>query len=181
MQDLLNKWGIKLDYNMLLSMWNESHRHYHNQNHLIDLIDQVNEMQSKLSEKEYDKLLLCSLFHDIVYDPSKIDNEEKSADFFIEKCSNVNADILEVKQMILDTKTHKPSSNLSETFSSMDMSIVESDFERLLEWEDGISKEFAIFGDLYKPNRLAFLEKMMNEYPSNSTNLLKLIESIEAE
>ena len=51
MQDILNKWGIKVDYNILLGMWNESHRHYHNQNHLLDLIDQVNEKIDFLTEK----------------------------------------------------------------------------------------------------------------------------------
>ncbi len=180
MQDILNKWGIKVDYNILLGMWNESHRHYHNQTHLLDLIDQVNEKIDFLTESDYDKLLLCSLFHDIIYDPSKTDNEEKSAEFFIEKCSESNPDVLEVKQMILDTKTHEGSTTLSKLFSRMDMSIVQSDVETLLEWEEGISKEYAVFGDLYKPNRLAFLEKMMNEYPMNSTNLLKLIEHVES-
>lgn len=179
MQDLLNKWGVKVDYNILLSMWNESHRHYHNQTHLLDLINQINERKSEFTDKEYEKLMLCSLFHDIVYDPSQSDNEEKSAEFFVEKCSEVNSDVLEVKQMILDTKTHEPSSKLSETFSAMDMSIVEADIERLYEWEDGISREYSIFGELYRPNRVAFLEKMADKYPNNSSNLMKLVDYVE--
>jgi predicted metal-dependent HD superfamily phosphohydrolase len=178
LQELLNKWNIKCDVNTLLSMWNESHRHYHNLNHLNDLIDQINENKDKFSEKEYEKLILTALFHDCVYDPMKSDNEEKSADFFIECCSDKsNGDVLEVKQMILDTKTHQSTTNLSESFNRYDMSIVERDFDQLLEWERGISEEFSVYGkEVYKNGRLKFLESLMDNYPNNTENLLKLIE-----
>jgi len=181
MQNLLNKWGIKVDYNTLLSMWNESHRYYHNQTHLLDLIDKINERKSELSEREYDKLMLCSVFHDIIYDPTKTDNEEKSAEFFIERCSVISDDHLEIKQMILDTKEHNPTTPLSETFSEMDMSIVEADIEKLYEWESGVSKEFSFAGDMYKPHRVKFLEKMMDKYPGNSANLQFLIDDIKSD
>ena len=177
LQDLLNKWNIKCDVNTLLSMWNESHRAYHTLNHLNDVIDQINESKSKYSEKEYEKLMLTALFHDCVYDPMKIDNEEKSADFFMECCSDKsNGDVLEVKQMILDTKTHQSTTNLSESFNYYDMSIVERDFDQLLEWENGIHEEYKAYGELYKEGRLKFLESLLDKYPHNTENLLKLVE-----
>jgi len=181
MQEILDKWGIKVDYNLLLTMWNESQRSYHTQNHLLDLIDQINEYKDNLSQKEYDKLVLCALFHDIVYDPKKQNNEEMSADFFINSCTDKNnPDILEVKQMILDTKNHIPNTPLSEIFNSFDMKIVERDYDKLLEWEQGIYNEFASYGDLYKKGRIAFLEKMLDKYPHNTHNLLKLIDYVKS-
>ena len=69
LQQLLEKWNIKCDINTVLAMWNESHRSYHNLNHLNDLISQINENKSNFSEKEYEKLMLTAMFHDIVYDP----------------------------------------------------------------------------------------------------------------
>ena len=118
MQELLDKWNIKLNYNILLSMWNESHRAYHNQNHLLDLINQINENKSKFeSHKDYEKMVLCALFHDCVYDPMSNDNEEKSAEFFVNCCQEKNQDILDIKQMILDTKTHESTTPLSEEFN----------------------------------------------------------------
>jgi len=177
LQELLNKWNIKCDVNTLLSMWNESHRHYHNLNHLNDLIDQINENKAVYSEKEYEKLLITALFHDCVYDPMKQDNEEKSADFFLECCQDKeNKDNQDIKQMILDTKTHKANIPLSETFNKFDMSIVERDFNQLLEWENGIHSEFQPYGDLYKEGRLKFLESLLDKYPNNTENLLKLID-----
>jgi len=47
MQELLDRWNIKVNYNVLLAMWNESHRAYHTQNHLLDLIDQINESKNQ--------------------------------------------------------------------------------------------------------------------------------------
>lgn len=177
LQQLLNKWGIKCDVNTLLSMWNESHRHYHSLSHLNDLLDMINENQSKYSQNEYEKLILTVLFHDCVYDPMRNDNEEKSAEFFVECLTDKsNSDLLEVKQMILDTKTHQPNTKLSESFINYDMSIVERNFEDLLEWEKGIREEYKAYGDEYKEGRLKFLESLLDKYPTNTENLLKLVD-----
>jgi predicted metal-dependent HD superfamily phosphohydrolase len=177
LQELLNKWNIKCDVTTLLAMWNESHRAYHTLNHLNDVIDQINENKSKYSGKEYEKLMLTALFHDCIYDPMKNDNEEKSADFFIECCQDkTNSDVLEVKQIILDTKTHEATTNLSESFNYYDMSIVERDFDQLLEWENGIHEEFKAYGESYKEGRLKFLESLLDKYPHNTEYLLKLVD-----
>ena len=176
LQQLLNKWNIKSDINTLLAMWNESHRHYHNLDHLNDLINQINENKSKYSQKEYEKLIIASLFHDCIYEPSKNDNEEKSAQFF-ESCvvDKSDRDMQEIKQIILDTKTHQATIQLSEKFNQLDMSIVERDFDQLLKWERGIKEEFKVYGEKYKDGRLKFLESLLDKYPQNTENLLKLI------
>ena len=178
LQQLLKKWNIKCDINTILSMWNESHRSYHNLNHLNDLISQINENKSKYSEKEYEKLILTALFHDVVYDPASKTNEEDSANFLIEcAVDKKNSDILDVKQMILDTKTHNSTTNLSESFNNYDMNIVERDFDQLLEWERGISEEYSIYSkEEYKMSRLKFLESLLDKYTHNTENLLKLVE-----
>lgn len=177
MQELLDKWNIKLDYNTLLSMWNESHRHYHNQNHLLDLINQINEKKNSFdSQSDYEKMVLCALFHDCVYDPMRSDNEEKSAEFFENCCQEKNTDTQEIKQMILDTKTHEATTSLSEKFNHLDMNIVERDFEQLLEWETGIGQEYKAYGEMYKVGRLNFLESLLDKYPHNTENLLRLID-----
>ena len=71
LQQLLEKWSIKCDINTILSMWNESHRSYHNLNHLNDLISQINENKSKFSEKEYEKLMLADFRNEPKYIQNK--------------------------------------------------------------------------------------------------------------
>jgi pantetheine-phosphate adenylyltransferase len=182
LQQLLDKWNIKCDINTILSMWNESHRSYHNLNHLNDLISQINENKSKFSEKEYEKLMLSAIFHDIVYDPSSSTNEEDSANFLMEcVVDKSNEDILEVRQMILDTKTHNSTTNLSESFNNYDMNIVERDLDQLLDWEKGISEEFSVYPkEQYKEGRINFLESLLDKYPNNTENLLQLIEHVKS-
>lgn len=179
-QEILNKWHIKCDINTILSMWNESHRHYHNLNHLNDLISQINENTHAFTDKEYDMLVLTSLFHDCVYDPMRNDNEEKSAEFFENCCvDKSNPDVLKIKQMIIDTKSHKPSSRLSNIFISFDMNIVERNYEDLLEWENGISQEYSEYDNKdYKEGRIKFLESLLDKYIDNTDNLIKLIDYV---
>lgn len=179
LQSILDKWNIKISADTILDIWNESHRHYHNLNHLNSLLNKIEErfQNGEFDEKMKEKLIITALFHDIVYEPGKDDNEEKSAQFLLEVAiDKSNPDILEIERAILETKDHKSSTKLSEVFNDMDMSIVEEGFEELLEWEKGIYQEFKQFGDKYKSGRLKFLESLLDKYPTNSGNLVRLIE-----
>ena len=85
---------------------------------------------------------------------------------------------MDIKQAILDTKTHEATSVLSESFNKYDMNIVERDFNALLEWENGIFEEYKFAGDVYKEKRIEFLETLLDKYPLNSGNLSELIKYI---
>jgi predicted metal-dependent HD superfamily phosphohydrolase len=179
--ELLEKYKIKADIKMLLDMWNEPHRYYHNTFHLVDIHNQIlnDFINNKLNEKTTEKLLITNLFHDIVYNTDKNDNEEKSANFFLSLCVEKNdTHIIDIKQAILDTKTHNDDNYLSKLFNKYDMSIIESNYDKLLEWEAGIYEEYKIYGDKYKQGRLQFLESIIDKYPLNSGNLSKLIEFV---
>jgi hypothetical protein len=56
------------------------------------------------------------------------------------------------------------------------MNIVERDFNQLLEWEKGIMEEYKAYGETYKEGRLKFLESLLDKYPNNTENLLKLVD-----
>ena len=57
------------------------------------------------------------------------------------------------------------------------MNVIERDFESLLKWEDGIFNEYKSYGnEAYKMGRLSFLESLLDKYPQNTENLLKLID-----
>jgi pantetheine-phosphate adenylyltransferase len=176
---LLEKYKINIDSKIILDIWNESHRHYHNLNHLNDLIRQINEdfADGEIDQKEREKLTLVALFHDLIYDPKRNDNEEKSAEMFYRLCSEkYNLDLIEVNQIILDTKIHKPTSPLSQKFIDYDMDICRRDFDELLDWEIGIRNEYNMYNDdEYKKGRIFFLEGVLDKYPTNMDNILDLI------
>jgi predicted metal-dependent HD superfamily phosphohydrolase len=61
------------------------------------------------------------------------------------------------------------------------MNIVERDYDRLVEWENGISEEFSIYPEeTYKEGRLKFLESLLDKYTHNTENLLNLIEYVKS-
>ncbi|MDJ1483717.1 adenylyltransferase/cytidyltransferase family protein [Cytophagaceae bacterium YF14B1] len=153
--------------------WNEPHRFYHTEKHLSFLIDKIE--KSSLSEEEKDKLRLTAFFHDVVYDPTAQDNEERSAEMLKEVTQHPVTE--EVVEMILDTKTHKPRTELSRQFVDWDMAIVsDSDFTQLMEWERGVFKEFQFVDySMYKMGRLALLDEWTRKYPNNSQNLQNLM------
>jgi predicted metal-dependent HD superfamily phosphohydrolase len=178
---LLEKYNIKANINMLLEMWNEPHRSYHNLNHLVDLNNMITNdyVAGKLNEKTTEKLLLTALFHDIIYNPQRTDNEIKSAEFFESICNEKNdIHLQDIKQAIIDTQLHEGTNYLSILFNKYDMNVVERDYDSLLEWEKCIHEEYSFAGEAYKTGRLKFLESLVDKYPLNSANLTKLKEYV---
>src|SRR5204862_8045965 len=76
--------SITNDDKLIAKMWDEiktpyskSGRHYHNLTHL----DKLTELLSSVSEniQDWQTVVFSIAYHDIIYDPLKKDNEEKSA------------------------------------------------------------------------------------------------------
>ena len=178
-QGLFNKYEIVADATTILNIWNETGRYYHDIDHLNYIIDAIEKLDLSSDDKEL--LIIVAVFHDIVYDVQSGDNEEKSAEFFLKHCKWKNdPKIQEIKQIILDTKSHNATTELSKIFSKIDMDIVEKDYDTLLKWEDGIYNEYKIFGnEKYKEGRLKFLNSLPTKYPNNAGNLMKLIQHVE--
>ena len=162
-----------------MERWNEPHRHYHNIDFLEKLISSINEDfgDGFLSETDRDKLVLTALFHKLIYEPIKEDNEEKSSEVFHRFCGEkYNIDLVEVKQMILDLKRGVPCTPLSKKFLDYNMSICQKDFESLLTWEKSLREEYSMVENSnYKEKRIKYLESCLENYPLNMDNLLDLI------
>lgn len=178
-QYLLDKYHISASADDLLEKWDEPHRVYHGKEHLYNLFRQIEDDYDKgnITATEREKLELVALFHDIIYDPTRTDNEERSAKLLLSLCGTPkNAAILEIHEAILATANHEDVSPFSATFNRYDMNIVERGFDELLEWEHGIYEEYKSIGDdAYKKGRLQFLESLLHKYPDNRANLEKLI------
>ena len=175
----------------ILARWSEPHRAYHGPAHLADLFRLINihaELRehgslssgvsdTELSQREKDMLTLVAIFHDIIYNPRRTDNEAQSAELFLNSVGmdKDSADIQEIAQIIRDTKDHKPSTHLSSIFSHMDMDIVRRPYPELLQWEAGIRHEYShVPGIAYVVVRARFLGQMMKKYPENAEALRRL-------
>lgn len=157
--------GISLDdAETLGEKLREPHRFYHNVNHIADILSNISRLYPDNSNiKDKTILALAAFFHDAIYDPRRKDNEERSVEFFRKcissgGCNEENAEA--ICQIILDTKTHIPSSTLSEVFCDLDLyGLRHGNAERILTDEFNIFKEFQFYDySDYKKGRIAFLE-----------------------
>lgn len=166
------------DSESIMVHWREPHRYYHTVEHLEDLCKQF----ISVEDKDKRRLLTCAaLFHDIVYVPAAIDNEEKSVAVLAQNIGEHHSHFSIIRDIILDTKLHIPHSELSEIFCRADMrKITHSTLEELMEWDKKIFLEFQKFDySYYRLKRLEFLREMAHKYPYNAENINNLIRYVE--
>ena len=114
----------------ILSRYDEPHRHYHNWDHIEDLLRQC-------SKNIADNLFLAIIFHDIIYDPLSKTNELDSADYFFGFMKDK-----EVYDAIMATATHKPTNELGCKLCSIDLRIIHSHLKQFMDFEHKIFKEY---------------------------------------
>ena len=161
----------------VINSYNEPHRYYHTLEHIIYVLKELR--NSDLLK--HDELFLAAVFHDIVYNPQSSSNEKDSAEFFIKsaKTSSLTQEQKEhIKQLILDTKHHKPTVPFSEEFIKADLAILNSSFDKLIKYEKQIFKEFQ-FVDYkdYKIKRIEVLKHFNTN--GNLNNLIDYVNSVE--
>lgn len=149
--------------NDVLERYNEPHRFYHTLTHLEDILQQLTSRQLDNNEA----LLLATVYHDVIYDPKSTTNEEDSARCFNHTFNGSDELKQEVTAIILDTKTHQSTTELSAIFCEMDLNILHQPLGKLMAYEQQIFKEFQ-FVDylLYKAKRIEVL-KMLKQQVNN--------------
>jgi len=93
----------------LLARHAEPQRHYHDTAHLVDVLDRVDELRGYASF--VDLVRLAAWFHDAVYDPTRADNEERSARLAEETLDELGVRkqlYVEVARLVLITAAHQP-------------------------------------------------------------------------
>jgi pantetheine-phosphate adenylyltransferase len=175
---VLEKHEVDMKWSDISKKWSEPHRYYHNLNHLMDILRQIDLKYPKIG-KERDILILSAVFHDIIYNPSRSDNEKKSADFFIRSCKKENNITELVYDIILSTEKHESSTKLGKEFNEMDMDVLNRSVEDLLNWEILIRMEYEIYPNkLYKEGRLNFLNTIIRKFKNNEDNIYTLIDHV---
>lgn len=159
------------DYALVEKMWTEiaaiysvKKRHYHTLTHLENIFTELLPFKDKI--EDWRCILFAIVYHDVVYNPLKKDNEEKSALFAEERMKFINAPspvIERCKQHILATKSHRESSDPDiNLFTDADLSILGAPWETYLEYCKQVRKEYSIYPDLmYNPGRKKALEHFL--------------------
>lgn len=143
----------------VLERYKEPHRFYHTFEHLQEVIRHLGE-SSPIS----DELFLTAVYHDAVYIPSSVTNEEDSARLFLQESrnSNISETVKQsVERYIKETKHHKSTSEISQRFIDADLAILNASFDKLLHYEHGIFKEFQFVDyPVYQQKRIEVLNTL---------------------
>jgi len=187
-EDLISFW-----WNEIIEKYTKKWKYYHNINHIYSFIELYNKYNNLIESNKYE-FLISIFFHDIIYIPSRNDNEKESIKVFNKfndeiKSNNLNKD--KVIEYIKETENHlleKDYQNDINLFLDMDMYIIaDKNWE---DYENKIRNEYSFINyDIYKNRRKEFLlglqkkkkifrtEIFYNEYEKNAreniNNILK--------
>ena len=153
-----HSWGTVYDW--LFLRYSEKHRFYHNLSHLQQCLFELDGIKKKpehLWELEY-----AIWFHDVIYDPEKKDNEERSVEVAVleAKRAGLSEDSQKrIAQYILATKhIDQPSCYEEELIIDIDLSILGASKKIFDEYDKNIRKEYSfVEKDAYKKGRSEIL------------------------
>jgi predicted metal-dependent HD superfamily phosphohydrolase len=139
-------------------------RHYHNLDHLSNMLTHLEACRHLVTD--WDGVLFALFYHDLVYDPTSKDNEEKSAVEAEKKLDALGVPIEKIRhvvQLIVATKSHNASPDADvNLFTDADLSILGSPEAEYEQYCSNVRKEYSIYPDiLYKPGRRKVLQHFL--------------------
>ena len=161
-------------FRLITEKYNSAERHNHSLLHIEEMLTEFHRIKHLL--KNPLEVYLAIIFHDIIYDIQSQSNEEDSVNFAREWLSSnltttdINIDCV-VKLILLSKKYGNASltqAELSEDekiFLDMDMSIFGARLNRVLEYDEGVGKEYKSKYpvEVYNPERLKFLRSLQGQ------------------
>ena len=139
-------------------------RHYHTLPHLRNLLAHLTASKKKIADWEV--VAFATFYHDIVYDVSRSDNEEKSAEWAARVMSELKVEQTKINRCvnhILATKAHTlnddPDTNL---FTDSDLAILGVSEPEYTTYAKAIRMEYSIYPDeVYIPGRKKAIESFL--------------------
>jgi predicted metal-dependent HD superfamily phosphohydrolase len=148
----------------IVRAYSEPHRHYHTLDHIAALLELLDLHGEGIAQP--DTVVLAILFHDVVYDPARHDNEEASAALAAERLAALGLPgegIGAVARCILATRHGDDSDPVDEPglalLLDLDLSILGAAPAEYRAYAEAIRCEYASVPDeLYRPGRRRVLE-----------------------
>jgi predicted metal-dependent HD superfamily phosphohydrolase len=131
-------------------------RHYHTLHHLEHLVKELESVKDKI--RGWNTILFSVFYHDLIYNPLRRDNEERSAAIAEHRLQSIDVPaekIAACKKQILATQKHlSGGDNDTDLFTDADLSILGKDRTTYRAYAQAIRKEYALYPDMiYKPGR----------------------------
>lgn len=162
---------------LLLEAYSESQRHYHTMQHIVECLAFFHQIKNQLNDPIAVELAIW--FHDAIYNPQAIDNEEKSAELMQQHCSQLfeNTKIQKVYKWIIATKKHSPATDQDLNYLlDIDLAILGSAKQRFAEYEQQIQQEYSwVEAELYRVKRAEVLNYFLEMKPLYQTEYFRYL------
>ncbi len=147
-------------FRRLVEHYRESHRHYHTFEHIEHGLTELDRIRHLA--KAPDLLELAWWFHDAIYDPSRHDNEQRSAEL-----SQTLLKSPRVYALIMATMhTGVPAQSDTRLLIDIDLSILGADVRTFGRYETNIRKEYGFVpDDQFREARLCILSRFLARDP----------------
>ena len=172
----LDRQSIERVFQLLVTAYSQSDRHYHNLTHIHHFLTTLNRFSATIEQPT--AVHLAAWFHDFIYDTQSADNELQSADFAGKLLADVGVDrvlIDRVRELILATQAHQiVSEDLGRAlFLKADLAILGADFTHYQAYRIAIRCEYNWVSDrVYQAERIRVLASFLERDRIYHTNLL---------
>ena len=152
--------------------YNETQRAYHSLQHIRQLFGQFDQIKDKLYEPHI--IALALYYHDVIYEPTCVDNELKSAEYAVESLNSYlsAAQCQHIYTLIMMTASHQIDKNddwLDKAkkgdaayLLDMDLSILGASWSEYQQYAQAIRQEYAYVLDAdYRVGRISVLKGLL--------------------
>ena len=173
---------ISLLWGHLFKSYTESHREYHNLNHLEELFNYFDHYQDSIQNKS--AVALSIFYHDVVYQVWKKNNEQKSAEKAIEILQEIRfpyEDLKIIEDLIMCTKNHASLTPDQGFMIDFDLAILGQKNDIYNIYSQQIRKEYKIVPELiYNKGRKQVLTHFLEKESIFQTSIFKSKYEIQA-
>ncbi|MBT7346743.1 hypothetical protein HN807_06640 [Candidatus Bathyarchaeota archaeon] len=151
LKDWLERWDknesqdrLSQVHEKLINRYSDTHRHYHNIDHIAACLNEFNEVEHLLQNPV--EVWLAVWFHDVVYDPKAHDNEERSVDYAEKALREIIGEVTleNISRLIMATKHYRPASDHDSKFiQDIDLTILGGHRDIFDEYEERIRREYS--------------------------------------
>ncbi|MFD7505779.1 hypothetical protein [Streptomyces sp. NPDC059850] len=136
----------------LLSRWAEPQRRYHTTDHLIAVLDRVDELLPHVQAPDPDAIRLAAWFHDAVYLPDRSTNEDRSArlaERALPEAGVPEARVAETARLVRLTTDHDPADGDTngEVLCDADLAVLAGSPEDYSAYAAAVREEYAFVPD----------------------------------
>ena len=147
---------------ILIKAWKQPHRFYHNENHLLSILNKIKRDASNFSQENLVKLYLAAYYHDACYNPLSKNNEALSIEMFLQHSACSKPVEEWVVKAITATADHTAPQDDPLVIYFLDLDIgnlLDGTVADMIFDGDNIFREFQVYDfQEFKAGRIKFLE-----------------------